>query len=208
MTKPRLTSLLLAALVACTAEGAHAQCAFQHPFKATAFRSSLVQAFLPCSLVLESCCGKANAETEGGIPSCYPAETFAELSGSQPGSWRWGPKGSGVATVAVKGSEVTLSVSLSGIVNHSVPATGTGHVSVLVRATLADPTSGTMTTVDLPIGFPLLMSGGKAKLKTALLANPMLQDLAGPCVSFELVGPPRVADPLSLTFATAGLYLR
>ena len=207
MSAAKLAILVLVACSATTVARAEAACPFTHPVKATSLKASLVQGYVGCRTYLDSCCAEANAETEGGIPSCFPAETFDENSGARPAGWHFGPEGRGATTVAVKGGETTLTVSLSGIQNGSGAATGTGHVGLVVRATLADPASGAMTAIDYPIGFDLPMAGGKAKLKTSMLASPTLQDLSGPCVSFEVVAPPWVVDPLGSIFATVGLYL-
>lgn len=179
-----------------------AQCPFQHPAKAKKFTTALVQAFVPCD--------EANTTTEGNVPSCAPARTFAELNGTQPTNWFWGPKSSGSVTFAVKGSDIALAASLADIRDFSGRTTSTGQLAFLIRATIADPPANSMTVIDVPVtvAFPLVDGKGKIKTTLSALPNPALVGvLTGSCTSLELISSAYVRDATSTTFAVSGLYL-
>lgn len=201
--------IAFAIIVVLSAHEGRAQCPFPHPAKAAKFRAEFVQAFYPCSVGPDSCCLQANGMTENGVPSCVPAETFLEANGSQPSSWRWGPKSRGSISITAKGGDVQVSAQLSDVRNAGGVATSNGSLSFLVRVTLFDPMTGMMTVIDAPVTIPFGLASGKGKLKTTFsgLAVPFSGVLTGACTSMELIVPAVVKDPGGAPFATTGFYL-
>jgi hypothetical protein len=213
-----------AAMVIASSGVVHAQCEFVHPARAKQIRVAFVPAYFPCSVS----CGPAfcpgfegrdvNAETREGLPSCFPAETFADFSGTPPsGSWRFGPLGAGTMTLAVKGHDLAITVALKDVTDQEgspigSPVKSTGHLTAVVRETLVDPVGGPMTVFDWPFGLDVPIEGGVAKVKTTLATlfagagvdSPLV---ATSCKSFELVGFPFIRDSNGAIFATVGLYL-
>lgn len=216
------------------ASGAHAQatayndttCKFEHPKKAKETRSSLVQAYVSCG----NPGGNApNDTTESGVPSCSPPETFNTQAGTPPNGWHFNfAKGQGDASFkAAKNkltgpanptgdtADVAVSLKLSGIIDDAGPASGSGTLSTLSRATLRDR-QGTspdqsddvsMTVIDFPAPFPFDLIEGKAKLKTT--ANVVLNGIGTSlphCTSIEVVDL-FVSDENGNRFASMGIFL-
>ena len=205
-------SLILAAVltvVTFSASEGLAQCPFPHPARAKSYKASLVQAFVGCRTYPDSCCSQANAETEGGIPSCKPAQTFNDLSGTPSDGWIWGPKSSGSVALKALDGDLGIALQLSDVRDGMGLTTADGQLVFVVRVTLDDPTLGGTTLVDFPFGMPVSVVNGKAKLKTTLSArvpeHPVLAVLTAPCRSIEIVyiG---VRDANANFFADAGIY--
>lgn len=196
-----------------------AQCSFEHPKKAGKYQASLVQAFVSCGNLGGN---TPDATTEGGIPSCKPPQTFNEHNGNFSTGWRWDElKGSG--SVQLKSAknkiglsfldppddttDVAVSLKLNGVLDQLGPASGTGTLALIVRATLKDRMNGDMTVIDFPAGFGVPITDGKVSLKTT--ANSLLNNISQPglpgCSSLELVDI-RVNDENGNTFATVGLF--
>ena len=199
------------AIVVLFAQASHAACPFPHPARAKSFRAALGQAFYPCSAEEDfSCCLTANGATEGGLPSCKPAETFREAAGSPTAAWTWGPKSSGSVSLQAKNADLLLVVKLSDIRDGTGLVTGMGHVLVLMRVTLFDASIGSMSVIDFPLGWSLPVENGKANLKTTLgarvPAEPYIADLIGSCRSFEILTV-LVKDPTAAGFASSGFFL-
>jgi hypothetical protein len=108
----------------------------------------------------------------------------------------------------VKGADVILEASLSGVWNALGPATDGGHLNAVLRSTLVDPVTGGMTVIDFPYALPFSLVNGKGKVKTALstLPAPFSGVLTGSCRSMEIVDV-GVKDPNASSFASAGVYL-
>jgi hypothetical protein len=86
---------------------AQAQCSFEHPKKAVKLQSNLVQAFVSCGNVGGN---SPNTNTEGGVPTCQPPETFNEQQGSPTNGWLWTETKS-QGKVAFKAKAVCTAVS-------------------------------------------------------------------------------------------------
>lgn len=196
---------------------------YQHPAKAASLKSSLVQAFVSCNNPGGNI---PNATTEtGATPTCYPAETYHENAGSPALGWTWGPKSAG--TISFKagvnkllppdyplntapGADLYIQVKISDIRDNTGPASGSGQVATLARATLIDRNelSAPMTVVDFPTAFGITAVGGKVSKKTS--ATVILNDLNQPslphCTTIEVVSV-LVKDPNNNTFANLGTYL-
>jgi len=213
------------------ASGANAQvgtdeCGFEHPKKAKETRSSLVQSFVSCG----NPGGNApNDNTESGVPSCSPPETFNEQAGNPPNGWMWNEakaqgdasfkaaknKLEGPANPEGDTADVAVSLKLQGIVDAAGPASGSGTLSTLSRATLRDR-NGTpnnhnddvpMTVIDFPAPFPFDLIEGKAKLKTT--ANVVLNGIGTSlphCTSIEVVDL-FISDENGNRFASMGIFL-
>ncbi len=196
------------AIIVLSAHSSRAECAFPHPAKAKRFRAELVQAFVGCGSTFSG--PTPNAETESGVPSCYPAETFAQFSGSPAHSWTWGPKARGSVALAAAGGDVVVSATLAGARDESTAglATGNAVLAFVVRSTLVDPMSGGMTVIDFPFAVPFPVGDGKGKIKTALsaLPSPLSGGLTGSCRSME-VEYVALRDPSGTIFADVGVYL-
>lgn len=220
------SAALIAVAVAVVPAALSAQCTFEHPKKAGKLQTNLVQAFLGCSSdPFSSCCGHANGTTEGGVPSCAPGETFNQLSGNPPHGWTWdGTKASGQVSLKASktfppnalnppsnSADVAVQMKLKGVLDQEFlgPASGPGHLSILLRVTLDDRLNGDMTIVDFPAGFAFMLTGGKATVKSSIDAA--LNGASSPqpglpsCSSAEVlwIG---VADSNGNSFATAGLF--
>jgi hypothetical protein len=217
--------------LATLAASAHASdpcpASYPHPARASLVKAPLVQAFVQCTCGYSGVGGNTpNTTTEGGIPSCYPAETFDGRSGSPSHGWHWGPHAQGSVSLKAgkntllgpayplnldpEAADLRITVKLSeildeqGFVDHR-----TGHFSMVLRMTLVDRAHDQpVTAVDLPIGFPIEAVGGKASLKTSLsaaLAGLMMPALPR-CTTIELIDA-LVQDPNGAYFATFGSYL-
>jgi hypothetical protein len=153
----------LAALLAFgfTASAARAQCAFEHPKKARLIESDLVQAFVSCG---NPGGNPVNDNTEGGVPSCSPPETFNEQAGSPANGWLWDEtKSRGnvrfsaqMAPVSVTNDttlppacanpllcppgskDLLVHMQLHNIIDGAGRASGTGTLATVARATLDD----------------------------------------------------------------------
>jgi hypothetical protein len=86
MKKQLLGGLAAVLVVGFAASSANAQCAFEHPKKAGKFQGNFVQAFVSCANVGGN---SPNTNTEGGVPTCKPPETYNEQAGSPPTGWEW-----------------------------------------------------------------------------------------------------------------------
>lgn len=209
-------SLASAASVPCAAQ-------YQHPAKAASLKSSLVQAFVSCN---NPGGNVPNATTETGtVPTCYPAETYNENAGSQPGGWTWGPKSQGSISFKAGankiftppnppsgGVDLYIQVKISDIRDGTALADTTfGQVSTVARATFPDRLEnalGPMTIIDFPTGFPIQVLGGKVSKKYS--ATQILNGLGQPalpnCTTIEVVSV-LVKDPNNNAFASIGTYL-
>lgn len=217
--------LTLAAVLALgfAASSARAACDFEHPKKAKKFQANLVQAFVSCG---NPGGNSPNATTEGGVPTCQPPETFNQKAGSPASGWLW-DEAKGQGAVAIKSSPVPLvvppnnvlnppgdttdlavAVKLKGVLDAAGPASGTGALATVARATLDDRAGGSMTVIDFPAAFPLTLTAGAGKLKTS--ADALLNGIGQPglpgCTSIETVSI-LVTDENGNTFANVGLYM-
>jgi hypothetical protein len=187
------------------------QCAFEHPAKAKKFQASLVQAFIGCATYHgASCCNEANTTTEAGMPACKPPETFNEVDGSPVHGWLWGPASKGTVSIKPVTADLAVSLKLTNIETVSGPATGTGSLSVIVRATLNDPLGGDMTAVDFSVAFPVSLTNGSASVKStfnAVFAGPPYNFSLPPCASIEIVSV-SVSDEEGAAFARVGVWLQ
>ncbi len=217
MKKHLLGGLAAILVVGISASAAMAQCAFEHPKKATKLQSNFIQAFVSCG---NPGGNSPNTTTEGGVPTCKPPETFAQQAGSPPGSWTWDEL-SGQGQVQIKaakvvppitppdGTDLAIKVKLKGVLaDDTVPASGTGNLATVARATFNDRSGGDMTVVDFPANFPLTVSGGKANVKTS--ADALLNGISQPslphCSSIETVSI-TITDVNGNTFANIGAFL-
>jgi len=198
---------------------ASAQCpVYQHPSVAKGLASSLVQAFVSCN----NPGGAIPNTTVGSVPACAPIETFNEATGTPAGGWLWGLKSKGDVTVKAAKNKITsplnsplaadlaVTLKVSGIEDENGIADGTnGTLSTVARATLNDATVGLATVIDFPAGFPVVVTGGKIKLKTS--ANVLLNGLGLPglasCSEVEVVSI-QLLDPNNNPFGVMGAYLQ
>lgn len=202
---------------------ARAQCSFPHPKAARTFRASLVQSFIQVVTGPGwSCCAEANATTETGVPSLKPPLSFLEIYGNPSSSWRWGPQAQGsISLQAAKNTlvdpvlnpvpntaDVAVRLTLNGIQNATGIATGTGRLGLLCRATLEDRIGGDVTMIDFVLAVPVLLTDGRAQLKTTF--NAALNSLYGMslpgCTSLEILYA-GVSDDNGAPFAAAGVFL-
>jgi hypothetical protein len=199
-----------------TASLASAQCAFPHPKKAGALKSSLVQAFVSCN---NPGGNTPNSTTEGGVPTCKPPETFNEQAGSPGGGWLWGPSSKGdVSFKAAKNkvpgqpadsADLAVSLKMSDIEDSGGKTTSNGVLSTVARATLKDRMNGDMTVVDFPAPFNVSAVDGKINRKTTandLLVNTLGQPALASCTSIEVVAV-QVIDQEGNAFASMGTFL-
>jgi hypothetical protein len=137
----------------------------------------------------KACTGKTSP---GAPPPCSPSSPLNQ-----------GPPPS--ADLAIK---LQLKGILQGPGAGTTPATGSGILATVARATLEDRMNGDMTVVDFPAGFGFAMTDGKAKLQTSAdaLLNGIGQPGLPPCTSIEVVTI-RVIDSKGDTFAVMGTYL-
>jgi hypothetical protein len=217
------------------ASGANAQtsvdeCGFEHPKQAKQNKLALVTAFVSCG---NTGGNTPNDSTEGspGTPSCSPPETFNEQDGSPPSGWMWDEtKGQGSVTIQAAKNKVSnpadptnkdtadlsVALKLKGVVDAVGPASGTGILSTLSRATLRDR-NGTpenhgddtaMTVIDFPAGFGFTLTSGQANLKTTANALLTAESIPGlpHCTSIELVDL-GVNDENGNRFADIGTFL-
>jgi hypothetical protein len=198
---------------------ASAQCpVYQHPSVAKGLSSSLIQAFVSCN----NPGGNTPNTTVGSVPACAPIETFNEATGSPAGGWLWGLKSKGDVTVKAAKNKISsplnsplaadlaVTLKVSGIEDENGIADGTnGTLSTVARATLNDATVGLATVIDFPAGFPVVVTGGKIKLKTS--ANVLLNGLGLPglasCSEVEVVSI-QLLDPNNNPFGVMGAYLQ
>ncbi len=212
---------------------AHAQvsvdsCGFEHPKFGKETRSSLVQAFVSCG----NAGGNAsNDTTDGGVPSCSPPETYAEQNGSPPNRWMWDEARS-YGTVQFRSvqshinnaildppndtGDIAVKLKLRGVVDAAGPASGTGNLNTVGRATIRDrqgtPSNTSddldMTVVDFPAAFAFTLDDGSASVKTTV--NTLLNGIGQPglpeCSSVTLVEVD-VTDENGDRFAEMGLLL-
>jgi hypothetical protein len=216
---------LLAAFLAAVPTTLFAQCSFGHPGKAGKIQTSLTQAFVFCSPDGTGSAGVLpNDATEGGIPACSPPETFGQLSGNYTTAWRFDPlKGTGQVQLKTSSAfppnvlnppgnsaDVDVMLKLHSVFDGLGPASGTGRLVLLLRATLDDRVGGDMTIVDLPLNAPVPLTFGKATVRTSidsmLNGAPLNQPGLPGCASLEVlfVG---VDDPDGDDFANGGVYL-
>jgi hypothetical protein len=215
-------------------------CGFEHPKQAKQLKSSMVQAHVSCG---NPGGNVPNSMTETGVPTCAPPETFREQNGSAPQGWSWNELNSkgDISIKAAKNKRTTspffalsggsndsadidIQVKLSGVVDSVGPATGTGNLATLSRATLRDrqgtPDDGDddngdenaddvpMTVIDFPVQFSVPVSEGKATVKTT--ANASVETLTAralpKCTSVEVVDI-SITDENGDTFARLGTLL-
>ncbi len=225
LIRPLVVSFAIVTLAASAYASDSCPASYPHPARAPLIEANLVQAFVWCT------CGgygahAANTTTEGGIPSCHPAETFDQLSGSPPHGWDWGPHARGSFTLkAAKNSlvgpayplnvdpaavDLRITAKLSDVQDENgLVDRRAGNLQMLFRMTIADRAHDqVMTVFDFPIGFAIEPVQGKASLRTSLSAA--LARLSMPalprCSTVELVLA-IVKDPNGSTFATLGTYL-
>ena len=216
-----VTVLRLAAaallVVALATSSASAQCSFPHPLKAKSYKTSLVQAFIPCD---QPSTLTPNTTTEGGVPACAPPETQNEAYGNPANGWLWGPSSDGRFSLrAAKNkippldfehySDVIVALTLDQVFDaHGAVANAPGTLVLILRMTLDDPANGDMTTLDFPIQFPITVQGNQVNLKTSV--NARLNEMSLPhlpnCTSIEVIDV-SVLDENGNAFATAGVYL-
>jgi len=216
----------IAAVVLIVSTGsARGACDFPHPVRAKGFRGSLVSAFNFCGQPYGPSSGQEpNTTTEGGVPACQPPETYRELGGSPPEGWIWQPGGGGgeIGVKAAKNkvlglsnadpndvADATITLKLRGVWDEQFgPASGTGSLAMVVRATMKDPVGGDMTAVDFPFGRPFELTAGKASFKTSFNAALLAINEPGlpGCTSLEVLYA-RVVDETGQDFASMGLFL-
>jgi hypothetical protein len=213
------------------ASGAHAQfvdpvCGFEHPNKAKELRSSLVQAYVSCG---NPGGNTPNDTTESGVPSCSPPETYTTEAGAPLNGWHFDFRhGHGDASFKAARNhlagpsnppgdtaDVAVTLRLAGIIDAAGPASGSGTLSTLSRATLRDR-NGTpgnngddvpMTVIDFPAPFPFTLANGQAKLRTS--ANVVLNGIGTSlpfCTSIEVVDL-SISDENGNRFASMGTFL-
>jgi hypothetical protein len=202
---PRIGTVMIAGIVVIGAAVADAQCPFEHPTKAKGFTTSLVQAYYPCTF-------GGNAMTETGVPSCQPPETYRENNGSSANGWSWNEvKSAGTVRVSVIGRsapDYRVKLKLYGVVDAFGPADGEGHFFMIVRATVADPSNGTMTMIDVPVSGMFTVTQGRATHTTTI--NAMLTAAYGfqlpACTALEIVDL-AISDETGEPFGRVGVFL-
>lgn len=213
---------LLAAFVAATPTPLFAQCAFQHPRKAGQIQTSLTQAFVACTQFSGY---SPNTTTEGGMLACSPPETWGQQAGTYTSAWRFHPlKGTGQVQLKTSSAfppnvlnppgnsaDVDVKLKLHGVFDGLGPASGTGRLVLVVRATLDDRMGRDMTIVDFLLNAPVPLTLGNAIMKTSIdsMLNeaPLNQPGLPACASLELLFV-AVDDANGDDFAHAGLYLQ
>jgi hypothetical protein len=218
-----------ATMVAASPAAVGAQCAFDKPTYGSAgytgrITASLVQAYVNCGDIGG---GTPNVEALMNVPACEPPATFAQLGGSPDDTWRFSQvPGASYGKVDMKRTslsgapnltdypptlkDVSVRTILKGIVRlpNDTPATGTGKVNVLLRATVDDKSGTYVTVVDFPLDCDITLHGRKADVTKRLgdamiaLGQPRLPD----CANVELLSI-AVTDPNGAIFAVPGLTL-
>jgi hypothetical protein len=178
MQKYFLVTVVALAALGLSASVARAQCGFEHPVKAKKLQANLVQAMVSCG----NPGGNAvNDNTEGGVPSCSPPETFNEQAGSPANGWLWDEtRSSGMLRLQAKTSpypasndttlpppcanpllcpagavDLFVGLRLKAILDAAGPANGTGTLATVARATIndrgTDGMAGTGDDTDMTI---------------------------------------------------------
>lgn len=190
-----------------TAGVASAQCTYQHPSQAKAFKSALVQAMVSCG---NPGGNVPNTTTAGGVAACAPVESITANNGNPSSGWAWGPKSS--ATLGFQADKNKLCSTLVDPMDPSQgtvkppcpptdlntgaradlrvtlkmkdiqdqagdPASGLGKIVTLARATLNDPESGAVTVVDFPANFEFDMSLSPGKANVKTSTNALLNGI-------------------------------
>jgi hypothetical protein len=209
-------------IVAATAP-ALAQCVFDMPNGSSSYigsiSTSLVRAFVSCN---NPGGNAANSETETGVASCQPVETFDQKYGPPNGGWRFGPGTSyGRFTItrtsasypdfplAVRDAVVKLKLYHIDSTDGG-PATGIGRFILMLRVTSDDPVSGDMTRYDFPFAFDVPLSGnGSVSMAKKLgeLLEPLGQPPFPDCTSIEVITA-FIRDPNGNLFAVPGMKLK
>jgi hypothetical protein len=200
-----------------------AQCVFNLPNGSSSYigsiSTSLVRAFVSCNNVGGN---TANSETETGVASCQPVETFDQRDGTPNGGWRFGPGTSyGRLTITRTSAnypqyplalrDAVVKVKLYHIQSTDGGfASGIGRVNLILRATSDDPLSGDMTRFDFPFGFDIELSGigsGSVAKKLGELLSPLGQPPFPDCTSIEVLRV-FIQDPSGNVFAVPGMKLK
>jgi len=216
----RVGTMALVVLAITTATVAAApDCGFEHPKRATLFRSAFVQAMIPCG---EPGGLTPNTTTEGGVPACAPPETENEQDGSPINGWIW--HGNATGKIYLKASknkqlleplnphnsaDLLVTLKLYDLHDqHGVVAHAPGKLIVTLRVTMKDRQDGNMTTIDWPIDFDFMVQGADAALKTTLNTWLNAQNLPSlpSCTSIEVVAID-VLDENGNRFGNAGVYI-
>jgi hypothetical protein len=198
-----------------------APCSMEHPKRAKLILGQFVQAYVSCG---NTGGNTPNTTTEGGVPACTPPETYNEQNGSPPNGWRFNPH-TGGARIRISGkkagrdaTDVQIVFRVCGVIDATLqPASGTGALATVARATLQDRgpdaqglnnDDANMTVVDFPASFPFQLVDGCASLRTS--ANALLNGIGQPalphCTSLETVSV-TILDENSTTFASLGVFL-
>lgn len=236
MKRHLLVALAAVLAVGISASMASAQCAFEHPKQAKKVQASLVQAFVSCGNPggnspnttvggsvpackppetfceqSANCPGTGWEWDESGasgtvvfksLQFCYGKSTGTPLVACSPTDpLNSAQGGSADLYVALKLKKVLTS-------GNQNPATGTGTLATVARATMNDTTNGDATVIDFPAGFQFNLVDGAANMKTSSDALLNTQSLAGlpPCTSIELVSV-HVLDTNGDKFASIGNFL-
>ena len=221
-TFPSVAAVLLAMGVAVAPSAVSAQCAFEHPRKASKVHVSLVSAFTGCGGLYYG--NSPNTTTEGNVPACKPPETYDQQAGSPSNGWRWNEL-EGMGQVQLKASskfppsalnppsnsaDILIRLKMSGVDTQSFgpPASGNGNLALIMRMTFDDRASGDGTVVDFPLNAPFAMTDGKANVKTSVdsVLNSDPQPGLPRCSNVEVLSI-AIIDPNGNTFANEGLYL-
>jgi hypothetical protein len=197
---------------------AEAQCSFPHG-DSTGLNgwSDMVQAFAPCGQPdWDGFPGQTpNTFTLGGIPACSPPQTYHQLSGSPTNGWVL-DTASGRARLRLDQQSTPTDVRIRLEVDNVRDGTGAfapigsrGSLALVLRLTLNDSPGGDMTTVDIVVNSPLVISSatGDGSIDTTL--NARLAVLAQPpvptCTSVEVIQAV-VLDPASDSFLRLGHF--
>lgn len=205
-----------------TTEIAHAQCAFQRPNDPLVSHTGrvdtrLVQAYVACG----SCtlCGEIsnppNIAALAGVPACSSPQTENQLAGNPVNGWLWGSSPTSWGRVRLTRApslscpvkDVRVQLWLRHVVDATGPATGTGTLNLMVRATFNNPPDVTMVDFPVAIAFPL--AAGNTTFQSylgpafALLGQPCLPQT---CTNLEVLTI-EVIDENGNKFARPGIEL-
>ena len=235
MRKHLFVTLAAVMALGLTAGTASAACSIKHPYVASYFKVSVVQAFVSCGNLGGN---SPNVTTEGGIPACTPPVTFDEQAGSPVDGWRFHTAvGKGTLNMTPRTypacvkqgttlsaacadnplnpvgdtDDLRVNLDLRHIIADDSPggASGTGALMIYLRATLMDRASGPMTLVDFPASFPFTLLLGSVSLRTSVdaLLNMIGQPGLPHCSSLEVMWI-SVLDENGNAFGNMGAFLR
>jgi len=195
---------------------AFAQCAFDGPYRAKGFRTSLVRKFYGCP---STSFPIPNSQTGTGVPTCSPPSSEESVYDFSDGSYCYftllakheDPCSTGLSRpcTGVTGRLICTDITQPGG-NGTIPAHDDGWVlGMVVRATVDDFDNGDMTVIDFPVRISLPRPHG-GTLEDDFRFGSNLLDMSTflpGCAQIEIVHL-TLWDPDGVAFATRGAGTR